>query len=75
MSGKTEVYEVAEWLGVLDSEYSGLMELNSVHRYESGTLSMEAAAELSGLSLWDFIDMLEKYNVPWMMEYTEGEWI
>lgn len=38
--------------------------------FVSKTISLEKAAELAGKSIWDFVDFLKKYQIPWG-EYTE----
>jgi predicted HTH domain antitoxin len=42
----------------------------SISLYVERAVTMERAAELSGLSLVDFIALLEKREIPWG-EYTE----
>lgn len=41
-----------------------------VGMFASRTISLEKAAELAGKSIWDFVDFLKKYQIPWG-EYTE----
>lgn len=36
-------------------------------------ITLEKAAELTGKSIWDFIDILKSYQVPWG-EYTEEDY-
>ena len=38
--------------------------------FASKAVTLEKAAELSGKNIWDFIDILKKYQIPWG-EYTE----
>lgn len=38
--------------------------------FAAQTISLEKAAELMGKSVWDFIEILKKYHIPWG-EYTE----
>ena len=33
--------------------------------FATKTVSLEKAAELAGKSIWDFIEILKKYNIPW----------
>lgn len=40
--------------------------------FASKIITLEKAAELTGKSLWDFIDMLKACQIPWG-EYTEEE--
>lgn len=40
--------------------------------FVSKTISLEKAAELADKSIWEFIDILKKYEIPWG-EYTEEE--
>ena len=35
-------------------------------------LTLETAAELTGKSIWDFIDILKVYGIPWG-EYEEDD--
>lgn len=37
--------------------------------FASKVLTLEKAAELVGESVWEFIDLLKKYQIPWG-EYT-----
>lgn len=38
----------------------------------SQVITLEKAAELAGKSVWDFIEILKSYHIPWG-EYTEDE--
>lgn len=38
--------------------------------FAARTISLEKAAELTDKSVWDFIEILKKYHIPWG-EYTE----
>jgi predicted HTH domain antitoxin len=38
--------------------------------YATKTVSLEKAAELVDKSIWDFIEILKKYNIPWG-DYTQ----
>lgn len=38
--------------------------------FVSKTISLEKAAELADKSIWDFVDILKRYQIPWG-EYTE----
>lgn len=42
----------------------------AVNLFTSKTVTLERAAELSGLSLLEFMDVLEEQGIPWG-EYTE----
>jgi len=33
--------------------------------YATKTISLEKAAELAQKSIWDFVEILKKYNIPW----------
>jgi predicted HTH domain antitoxin len=33
--------------------------------FTTKTVSLEKAAELAGKSIWDFIEILKKYDIPW----------
>lgn len=38
--------------------------------FASKIISLEKAAELANENIWDFIDLLKMYNIPWG-EYTK----
>lgn len=38
--------------------------------FATKTVSLEKAAELADKSVWDFVEILKKYNIPWG-EYTK----
>ncbi|MBQ2276732.1 MAG: UPF0175 family protein [Lachnospiraceae bacterium] len=40
--------------------------------FASQVITLEKAAELSGKTIWDFIEVLKTYHIPWG-EYTEDE--
>ncbi len=40
--------------------------------FASKIITLEKAAELTGKSVWDFIDILKFYHIPWG-EYTEED--
>jgi predicted HTH domain antitoxin len=40
--------------------------------FTTKTVSLEKAAELVGKSIWDFVEILKKYNIPWG-EYTQDD--
>lgn len=40
--------------------------------FASQAVTLEKASELAGKSVWDFIDVLKTYHIPWG-EYTEDE--
>lgn len=40
--------------------------------FASKIVTLEKAAELAEKSVWDFIDILQRYQIPWG-EYTEEE--
>lgn len=40
--------------------------------FVSQVITLEKAAELAGKSVWDFVEMLKTYHIPWG-EYTEDE--
>lgn len=42
----------------------------TINLFISKTVTLEKAAELSGLSLLDFMDVLEEQGIPWG-EYTD----
>lgn len=33
--------------------------------FASNVVTLEKAAELTGISVWDFIDILKTYGIPW----------
>ena len=40
--------------------------------FASKVVTLEKAAELTGKSVWDFIDILKAYGIPWS-DYTEED--
>lgn len=40
--------------------------------FASQLVTLEKAAELAGKSVWDFMEILKSYHIPWG-EYTEEE--
>ena len=40
--------------------------------FASKVVTLEKAAELAGKSVWDFMEILKSYHIPWG-EYTEDE--
>lgn len=40
--------------------------------FASQLVTLEKAAELAGKSIWDFMEILKTYHIPWS-EYTEEE--
>lgn len=40
--------------------------------FASQAVTLEKAAELAGKSVWDFMEILKSYHIPWG-EYTEDE--
>lgn len=40
--------------------------------FSSQIITLEKASELAGKSVWDFIEILKAYHIPWG-EYTEDE--
>jgi predicted HTH domain antitoxin len=40
--------------------------------FASQVVTLEKAAELAGKPIWDFIEVLKTYHIPWG-EYTEDE--
>lgn len=40
--------------------------------FASQVVTLEKAAELAGKSVWDFIEILKTYHIPWG-EYTKDE--
>lgn len=40
--------------------------------FASQVITLEKAAELAGRSVWDFMEILKAYHIPWG-EYTEEE--
>lgn len=40
--------------------------------FASQVITLEKAAELAGKSVWDFMEILKSYHIPWG-EYTEDE--
>lgn len=40
--------------------------------FASRAVTLEKAAELAGKSVWDFMEILKSYHIPWG-EYTEDE--
>lgn len=40
--------------------------------FASQVVTLEKASELAGKSVWDFIEVLKTYHIPWG-EYTEEE--
>ena len=40
--------------------------------FASQVVTLEKAAELAGKSVWDFMEILKSYHIPWG-EYTEDE--
>lgn len=38
--------------------------------FAAKTITLEKAAELTGKNIWDFVDILKSYQIPWG-EYTE----
>ena len=40
--------------------------------FASKTITLEKAAELAGKNVWDFIEVLRKYQIPWG-EYTQED--
>lgn len=40
--------------------------------FASKVITLEKAAELTGKSVWDFMDILKVYEIPWA-DYTEED--
>lgn len=40
--------------------------------FASKMVTLEKASELAGKSVWDFVEVLKAYSIPWG-EYTEDE--
>lgn len=65
-TAKPYIYTMADGQNV--SEKANIFMV--IGMYAAKTISLEKAAELAGKSIWDFIEILKKYNIPWG-SYTE----
>jgi len=62
-------------LGVLDVSETGLenrlRELIAIELFREGMISSGKGGELVGISKWDFIQLLTRYNVPYFNQTPE----
>lgn len=62
-------------LGVLDVSETGLenrlRELIAIELFREGRISSGKGGELVGISKWDFIQLLTRYNVPYFNQTPE----
>jgi len=53
----------------LEKEHDETVQLIAARLYEAGKLSLGQAAEMCGMSKWDFPAILAKFNIPYF-QYT-----
>ena len=62
-------------LGVLDVSETGLenrlRELIAIELFREGRISSGKGGELVGISKWDFIQLLTRYNIPYFNQTPE----
>ncbi|MEQ9552815.1 MAG: UPF0175 family protein [Coleofasciculus sp. G3-WIS-01] len=62
-------------LGVIDVSETGLenriRELIAIELFREGRISSGKGGELVGISKWDFIQLLTRYNVPYFNQTPE----
>ncbi len=66
--------QVVRALGFADQEVGTKMRVElAVHFFQGNLLSFGQARQLSGLSVWDFMEILRERKVP--MHYSESDYI